>query len=257
MKRKAYKLIISSMIVTGMLFAGSVAGFALTVAGNAADNPTVTLSPKNSGGVEFTFNRPDTDLFDNFKDVVPGDELSQTIVVKHDAQNISGGSDFNIYLYAENSDKERIGGGDAVPDDLFEKIKLTVTKDGNALELKKTGNDSKGVSLGKFSYGDAQNLSVKLSVPIELGNEYQNCKGKVNWYFYAEQVADEIIDDPDTPLNPPPFETIEDNKVPLNSLPKTGDNSNIFIFAIVAGCCVVAIVALNVVRIKTRRKSVN
>lgn len=254
MKRKAYKIIISSMFVTGILFATSIAGFALTATKQVTEGPAVTLANKTSGGVEFTFNRPDTDLFDNFKGVVPGDVLTQEITVKDNTKNISGGSAFNIYLYAENCEKERIGGGDPVPEDLFEKLKFTVTKDGTQLDLKKTGADSKGVNLGKFSYGDAKKLTVTLNVPIELGNEYQNCKGKINWYFYAEQVADEVIVDPNLPINPPPFENIDDNKVPLNSLPKTGDDSNIFVLAIVAGCCVVAIAALNVVRIKSKKK---
>lgn len=264
MKKKSSKVIISLMVACTILFACSLSGFALTVVDETNSEPTVTLGAVSSDSVGFSFNRDDTDLFDNFKDVVPGDVLTQSIFVQNKASSISGSTTFEIYLYAENGEISNSEDGDT-PDDLFDQITFTVTENGQTLELKKTDDTSKGVSLGTFDLDDIKQIDITMEVPLELGNEYQNAIGTINWYFYAEQVEEEEIEDDDTPLdNPedeeidedevPALEEIIDETIPLESLPKTNDNSKLIVFAGLGVVSAVGIITLNAMRRKTKNR---
>ncbi len=143
-----------------------------------------------------------TDLFENFKNVMPGDSLTQKIIVKNDEDNEVK---VNIYIKAL--------GAKAGSEELLSKLHLTVAKSENnkmAYMFDAAANESDGLSewvlLGTLYSGGEVNLEVTLDVPIELGNEFQDAAGYLEWEFKVEEL-------PVDPDDPKPPETGENNKI--------------------------------------------
>ena len=72
-------------------------------------------------------------------------------------------------------------------------------------------------------------LTVKLQVPAELGNEYANRVGEVDWVFTAEE------------LDP-------------QGNPKTGDTSNLTLWIVVMVVCLVAVAVVAFLILKKKKK---
>ena len=72
-------------------------------------------------------------------------------------------------------------------------------------------------------------LTVKLQVPKELGNEYANRVGEVDWVFTAEE------------LDP-------------QGNPKTGDTSNLILWIVVMVVCLVAVAVVAFLILKKKKK---
>ena len=137
-----------------------------------------------------------TDLFENFKNVMPGDVLEEHITV----QNSSRGQ-VRIWMqckydsYVETNMK-----------DFLDKLTLKVeTSDETIFEAaaSEKAQLSEPVLLGTFKQKGKVKLNVTLEVPIELGNDYMNQIGVVPWTFLVE----EIPDDDDTPETGDWFQT--------------------------------------------------
>ena len=121
----------------------------------------------------------DTDLFESFKGVMPGDVISQTIRVQNDS-----GRRVRIYLRADP-----VSEADA---DFLNALHMTVTAGSKEIFDAPAGVQdglAKNVLLGSFRQGGGTELYVTLEVPIELGNEYMGRMGTVPWVFLAEEVA--------------------------------------------------------------------
>lgn len=132
-----------------------------------------------------------TDLFGNFKGVMPGDTVEQTVTVK----NSFWGCDYvKIYLKAVPHDAANQSvstGNSAVSmNDFLSQLSMTVYQ-GDKVIYQASPDELDGLSqnicLGKFSRGQSTELRVVLEVPIELGNAYANRIGEVDWVFTAEQ----------------------------------------------------------------------
>ena len=76
------------------------------------------------------------------------------------------------------------------------------------------------VLLGTLSAGGQANLDVTLNVPIEMGNDFANQIGYLDWQFKIEEIPDP---------------------------PKTGDEANLMLYGTVALVSLVALVAVLVV----------
>lgn len=169
----------------------------LLIGGNAlADSGSVKFV---GGSKEFTFapgndglfapgdeGYSTSDLFDNFKGVMPGDEIEQKIRVEN-----STGKKVRIYMRAEPVTK--------ADEDFLSQLHLNVVSgnkqifDAQADERAQlTGN----TLLGTFKQDGGVTLTVTLSVPIELGSEYMNEVGVVPWTFLVEEVEED--DTPET-----------------------------------------------------------
>ena len=142
-----------------------------------------------------------TDLFPNFKGVMPGDTLTQKITVKNDADNKVKVKIYIRSLGAHEDSKEflsQLG------------LKVAKSEDNEMAYMfdaaaNETAQLTDWVYLGTLYSGGEVNLDVTLNVPVELPNEYQNKIGYLDWEFMIEEF-------PVEPDDPKP--------------PQTGDNSN-------------------------------
>lgn len=160
-------------------------------------------------GSEFTA----TDLFDNFKGVMPGDSLTETVTVKSTASCC----DFiKIYLRAEphggdNPLSPSVGEFETVVfmEDYLAQLTMTIWNGTTKIYEGAPNGPTRNVHLGTLRKNDALTLTVELEVPANLGNEYANRAGEVDWVFVVEEYDD---------ANP--------------DIPQTGDHSHIMLYAI-------------------------
>ena len=160
----------------------------------AADS-SITFTGFSSGfefqpGSEYT----ETDLFGSFKNVMPGDTVTETITFTNSATDC----DFvNLYMRAEAHDetdnplspkvaeKESV----ATMTEFLSKLSMKVWN-GTELIYDASPDQLDGLKsnklLGTFRTGETATLKVELSVPIELDNKYANRVGEVDWIFHVE-----------------------------------------------------------------------
>lgn len=156
----------------------------------------------------------DTDLFNSFKDVMPGDECTETITIKN---SVNGFDYVKLYIRAVPHDEqgnpltydekfENEDGKDhaniegerdetvATMADFLSKLSMDVylvNADGTKETIFSAAPDKSAqltdnVLLGSFAKGKSATLEAVLHVPAELGNEYANRVGEVDWLFTVE-----------------------------------------------------------------------
>lgn len=174
-----------------------------------------------------------TDLFTEYKNVMPGAKLEQEILIKND---VSNKVKVKIYMRALGPTK---GTDEYVSEEFnnefLSKLQLDVSvRDGEKL-FSAPANETDGltewVCLGTFYSGAEVYLDVLLTVPLSLGNEYQNAIGFLDWQFRVEELPIE----PDDP-------SIE-----------TGDDNLIAVMG-VAACVSVAVIIFLIVPLRKRRE---
>ena len=147
-----------------------------------------------------------TDLFPNFKGVMPGDSLTQKITVKNDSAN---NVKVKIYMRSLGAHENSV--------DFLSQLNLRVKKstDNDMAYMfdaaaDKTAQLTDWVCLGTLYSGGVVNLDVILDVPVTLDNKYQEQIGFLDWEFMIEEY-------PVEPEDPKP--------------PQTGDRSHIIMWA--------------------------
>lgn len=162
-----------------------------------------------------------TDLFADFKNLMPGDSVSQKITIDND---ISKEVKIKIYM--------RSLGADQQSQEFLSQLSLTVVQDGKTnlfdAPASETAQLTDWVYLGTLYSGGKIDLNVTVSVPITLGNDFQDAVGKLTWEFMVEELPVETTD-------PRP----------------TGDNSNIYVAMTVMS---VSAAALSVVLALKKKK---
>ena len=188
---------------------------ALTVPALAADS--VVRREGTSGLVIETVGSgyTDTDLFGSFKNVMPGDELTEDITVKN---SVNGFDYVKLYIRAvphdeqgnpltydeafeneDGKDKQNIEGMRdetvATMADFLAQLSMDVylvNADGTKQSIFSASPDKSAqltdsVLLGTFAKGESAKIQAVLHVPAEqLGNEYANRVGEVDWLFTVE-----------------------------------------------------------------------
>ena len=137
-----------------------------------------------------------TDLFPNFKDVMPGDSITQQITVKNNADNKVK---VKIYLRSLGAHQESA--------EFLSELRLTVQKSSDNqmaymfdAAAGETAQLTDWVGLGTLYSGGEVNLDVALTVPVALSNEFQNEIGYLDWEFMIEEF-------PVIPTDPKPPQT--------------------------------------------------
>ena len=160
-----------------------------------------------------------TDLFPDFKDVMPGDSLTQRITVRNAASN-----KVKVKIYIRSL------GAQEGSEDFLSQLKLSVMKSAdNKMEYmfdayaNETAQLTDWVCLGMLYSGGVVNLDVVLDVPVELSNEYQDQIGYLDWEFKVEEFPVE----PDDPVSP-----------------DTSDESNVGLWVIILISSVVLIIII-------------
>ena len=157
-----------------------------------------------------------TDLFSNFKNVMPGDKLSESIKIKNSADDCDY---INVYLKAvvhdengnpltysetfENTDGKDQANEDAKRDetvatmqDFLSQLTMRIYNGDKLIynaSPDKAGALVDNVLLGTLTKGESLDLKVELDVPKELGNEYAYRVGEVDWVFLAECIQFEKL----------------------------------------------------------------
>ena len=151
---------------------------------------TVTYQGADKG---FVFapgsNQSPSDLFSNFKDVMPGDSLSDTVDIRNE-----GAGEVKIYLRALGATEESKG--------FLSQLNLQVEKTGGSALFdslaSEKGTLSDWVLLGTFKKGDTATLNLTLTVPLELDDAYQDAVGTIQWEFKAEEESERVVPVPNT-----------------------------------------------------------
>lgn len=209
--KKIISMLISLLVVTAMTCGLSICAYAAGTVTYSADSSKFIFEPGSS--------HSPTDLFTEYKGLMPGDSVRQDITVKNDS---SYGVKVKLYVRSHGAHEDSV--------DFLSKLHLTVAKSENNemaymfdAAADQTGGMTDWVYLGTLYSGGEVNLILNLDIPIELGNEYQDAIGYIDWEFKAE----ELPIDPDDPKPP-----------------QTGDNSNLYLYAMLASLSGIALVIL-------------
>jgi len=138
----------------------------------------------------------DSDLFENFKYVMPGDVLEQSITVYNRNRDIDA---VRIYLRAEPHGKEKLPeifdqweGSLQDMEDFLSQLTLRVYQGSRCISTTtaKTGGPTENLYLGNVGPGESMRLRAELEIPVELDNRYAGRMGEVDWVFTAEVYKD-------------------------------------------------------------------
>ena len=170
-----------------------------------------------------------TDLFPNFKDVMPGDVLTQNITVVNERSR-----EVKVKLFIRS-----LGAKEGSEEFLSQMgLKVRVSEDNTMgymfdAAASEAAQLSDWVCLGTLYSGGTVNLEVELSVPVTMGNEFADQIGFLDWEFRAE----EYLVSPDDPT------------------PPTGDNTDLSLLIYVAiGSGVVLATLIILVVLKKKKK---
>ncbi len=191
-----------------------------------------------------------TDLFDNFKNVMPGDVRTETITVS----NTADCCDFiKVYMRAvahneqTNPLSQKVSEAESVVSmsDFLSQLSMRVWN-GDELIYEASPDELDGlknnVYLGTLRRNQSLELRVELVIPADLGNEYSYRVGEVDWVFVIEEFDDPVPDPVPDPIPEP-----EPN------IPQTRDHSSSLVYVTLMGISLYGCIVL--LLIKYRKES--
>lgn len=170
-----------------------------------------------------------TDLFFLFKDVMPGDSITQKINVTNKASN-----KVKVKIYMRSL------GAQAQSQEFLSKLSLKVkpsAQNDAPYMFDAAANETAGltdwVCLGTLYSGGNVDLDVILNVPAELDNNTQKQIGFLDWEFMVEEFPIEQTDP---------------------TVPNTSDNSQIYLWIAIAAASALLIIVLILLKKKANDK---
>ena len=231
------KRILSLLLALVMLLSLSVTAF--------ADAPNVNYTGgTNNGKFVFTANTTqytDTDMFANFKNMMPGDSRTQEITLKN---SLTGYTKAVISFVAvphtdssgDNAPKYKGHHEPFTPEELAEMQRFLdnftlVIRKGDTELWSGSANiggpeEDNWIELLELRRGESATLNVEIYADIEMNNDFKNHVGEVDWKFRAVEI---------------PYEPTE---------PRTGDASQIWLYAAICLVSAAAIVGILVIKKK-------
>jgi len=187
--KKWIVFILAGILALSAVLSASAAEGKVTYSGNAG---SFIFAPGSDHSL--------TDLFPDFKGVMPGDTLTQKITVKNDADNKVK---VKIYLRSLGAHEDSV--------EFLSRLRLKVAP-GIENDMaymfdaatSETAQLTDWVCLGTLYSGGEVHLDVTLEVPVELPNEFQNKIGFLDWEFKIEEFPIE----PDDPEIPPTHDSM-------------------------------------------------
>lgn len=206
------------IVITILLFSVLIIGFSLTKITQGYDKLPTICFDGNQKEILF-INDDEGDLFNNLKDLMPGDRKEQDIILK--VENIKT----NTKLYLKINDEDNL-------------LPL-----GISIKLYKNGNELKPINglinLGNFPKDEETTLKVLVEVSNEVGNEIQDSKYNINWEIFVQENDEDSNTTENISNNP--VNNIEITENELLEVPYTYDDSNINIYIVI---CIISFIIM-------------
>lgn len=181
----------------------------------------------------FVYSLLENDILLSFQSIIPGDYNSQNVIVSSEYEGT-----VTIGMYANYVEQDNYKGDAALVNKLLNQYihlkiighKDTIFYDGpvwqHYTEADKMSEPKENmISLGDFTIGDEKGAVVELTISPEVGNEYQELQGQIQWVFVARGVD---ADPADQTRNTQDIQKDYDKKTEIvpgrnKNLPETGD----------------------------------
>ena len=164
-----------------------------------------------------------TDLFPNFKDVMPGDTISQRILLKNNADRRVN---VRISMRALGAHHDSV--------EFLSQLGLKVTQVSKTdlfdAPADQTAQLTDWVLLGFLRSGGTVELDVTLTVPTTVGDDFQNQVAYLDWQFMVEET-------------------------PSGYSPQTGDQAQLGLYVTLMIAALAAIVVVVILMVRSKKKN--
>lgn len=173
---------------------GIVAGEAYSTK-NSEKYAKIGFQGQNEG---FCFYPDSGDLFGNFKNMIPGETISQKIKITNESQE-----NVEMFLWAENNNEKTDEEKENLVKEFLAKYSQLTVKDDKGKLLYKGDLASEGdserlsINLGNFLPKEEKTLFLTLQVLPDAGNEFSMFKANIDWGIKAGAVETKIPDTSD------------------------------------------------------------
>ena len=166
----------------------------------------------------FVFVPNSTDLFENFKGLMPGDTRTQEIFLRNDS------SQFVDFFLKINPVKEE-------DEALLREMTLVIREEGEEIfrePLNERGSFENYVKIKELFPESAFSWDLTLEVSKDMGNEFMGKEAEVEWIIMIEEIEEEDVEPLPLPEEP---EEPEEEDIDDKELPKTGEqNENYLLY---------------------------
>lgn len=190
--KKLYRAIFSLVLMLLVVTSLTVTAFAQSTQSGAdivyKGKNKLIISPKSG-------HHTSSDLFGNFKAVMPGDAKTETVTFRNESTTARTNY-VKLYIVAVPHGETNIPVDEHITDvdemnDFLSNFTMTVAQGGKEIFKGKPNEvgtfGGTGCLLGTFRKGEGTTLTVTLTMDIEADNTAANQEGEVDWKFITEE----------------------------------------------------------------------